>query len=357
MRRFLILIALSASSAIAQVCNSGQVLLKNDNLPAVPGGPTSVSIIQGLCEGEACAAVFNTVGLGPVRVSNASVAYINAGNANGIQAAVDLEIFDGVSFSGATANLGPSLFRWSVATGSSIGLTSSGINIGPDLSSFNIVSTSGKLVIAWWMDFNPQGGTCAGGYTTNFATDYGGGGGFTCNPTITPQHKNLLYISGQGWTDAALATVGGIPLCPFYYAGNWIIRACVDQPPVLQIFGPAPAPAGSFQTLQYSSVQNPGAQYICALSLGTSPGIPWPPYGTVPLNDDFAFEYMLSDILEQPGAPQNWAINFTGALNSTGVAFGTFQVPPIGGISGVQIYFAFVLLSGQISNAASITVL
>jgi len=356
MRRFLILLALGAIPVSAQVCNTGQVLLKNDNLPAVPSGPTTVSIIQGLCEGEGCAAVFNTQSLGPVKLANASVAYINAGNANGIQAAADLEIFDGVSFSGATAILGPSLFRWSVATGSDIGLTSSGINIGPDLSSFNVISTSGKLVVAWWMNFNPQGGTCATGYTTNFATDFTGGGGFFCNPTITPQHKNLLYISGQGWTDAALANIGGIPLCPIYYAGNWIIRACVEQPPVLQIFGPPPSP-GSFQTLQYSSVQNPGAQYICGLSLGTSPGIPWPPYGTVPLNDDFAFEYMLPDILEQPGAAQNWAINFTGVLNPSGVAFGTFQVPPLGGISGVQIYFAFVLTSGQISNAASITIL
>jgi hypothetical protein len=358
MRRFLILASLLASSCLAQTCNTGQILLKNDNLPAVPSGPTPVSIIQGLCEGEACAAVFNTTGLGAVKVDAASVAYINAGNASGIQAAADLEFFDGVTFSGATANLGPSLFRWSTVTGSSIGLLSSGINIGPDLTSYNIIATSGKLVVAWWMDFNPQGGTCAAGYTTNFATDYGGGGGFSCNPTITPQHKNLLYIAGQGWSDASLATVQGFPLCPIYYAGNWIIRVCVEQPPVLTIFGPPTPPAGSYLTLQYQSVNNPGAAYICGLSLGTTPGIPWPPYGTVPLNDDFALEYMLPDIFEQPGAAQNWAINFTGSLNASGLAYGTFQVPPVSGISGITIYFAFVLQNaGRISNAASITVL
>ena len=40
---------------------------------------------------------------------------------------------------------------------------------------------------------------------------------------------------------------------------------------------------------------------------------------------------MLPDILEQPGATQNWAINFTGALNAGGTAFGTFSVPPAHG--------------------------
>jgi hypothetical protein len=359
MRRIILVLVLS-TPAFAQVCNAGQTLLKNDNLPAVPSGGT-VSIIQGLCEGEACGAVFNFASVGPsVKVDMAAVAYINAGNASGIQAAVDLEFFDGVTFSGpsgSVANLGPSLFRWSVATGSSIGLTSSGLNLGPDLSTYNIVATSGQLVCAWWMDFNPQGGTCPTGYQTNFATDNTGGGGFTCNPAVTPVAKNLIYIQGQGWRDASRATVSGIPLCPFYYAGNWIMRVCVEPtgpPATITYFGPPNPPQGLPVTFGFSSPADPNQQYVCGLSLGTSPGIPYPPVGTIPLNNDFALNYMLPDILEQPGAAQNWCINFSGLLNAGGSAFGTFVIPPV---SGVTVYFAFVVITGpgRISNAISLS--
>src|SRR5687767_4882026 len=101
MRHLLIVLFCCVGHAAAQTCNAGQTLLKNDNLPAVPGGPTAISVIQGLCEGEACGAVFNFAGIAPsVKVNMASVAFMNVGNAAGIQAAVDLEFFDGVTFSG-----------------------------------------------------------------------------------------------------------------------------------------------------------------------------------------------------------------------------------------------------------------
>ena len=73
---------------------------------------------------------------------------------------------------------------------------------------------------AWWMDFNPAGGTCATGYTTNFATDYGGGSGFTCNPTSRPPQKNLIYIPGQGWRDASKATRERDPALPVLLRGQ-----------------------------------------------------------------------------------------------------------------------------------------
>jgi hypothetical protein len=362
MRLLLMILLVSAAPALSQTCNAGQTLLKNDNLPAVPPpGPTTVSVIQGLCEGEACGAVFNFASVGPsIKVNLASVAYINVGGASGIQAAVDLEFFDGITFSGpnqSVANLGPSLFRWSTVTGSSIGLVSSGINASPDLSQFNIVATSGNLVCAWWMDLNPQGGTCPTGYQTNYATDYTGGGGFTCSPTVTPPQKNLIYIQGQGWRDASKATVSGFPLCPIYYAGNWIMRVCVEPtapPAIITYFGPPNPPMGLPVSLGFSSPSDPGGSYVCGISAGTMPGIPFPPIGTIPLNDDVVLQYMLPDILEQPGAAQDWAINFTGLLNASGTAFGTFVIPPV---TGVTVYFAFVVLSppGRISNAVSLS--
>jgi hypothetical protein len=357
--RLLFVLFVVVAQSVAQTCNAGETLLKNDSLPANPGGSYPVSIIQGLCEGEACGAVFNFTSVASsVKVKSATVGYINAGSANGIQAAVDLEFYDGVTFSGpnnSVANLGPLLFNWSSATGSSIGLVSSGINIGPDLSSHNIVAASGKLVCVWWMDFNPQGGTCPTGYQTNFATD-NAGGGFTCDPTVTPPGKNLIYIQGQGWRDASKATVSGFPLCPFFYAGNWLMRVCVEPtapPAVLTVFGPPSPPPGLYLTLQYSSPADPGAAYVCGVSLGTVPGLPWPPYGTIPLNDDIALQFLLPDIFEQPGAPSNFCTSFTGVLNPSGLAYGTFLVPPA---SGITLHFAFVTLNGRISNPAAITI-
>ena len=151
-----------------------------------------------------------------------------------------------------------------------------------------------------------------------------------------------------------------MPICPFFYSGNWVIRACVEPtappapPAVLQVLGPLTPPSGFVLTLQYSSPADPGQTYLCGVSLGTTPGIPWPPFGVVPLNDDFALQFLFPDILEQPGAPTDICAGFTGTLNGAGTAFGNFTVPPA---PGITLYFAFVTLNGRISNAASITIL
>ena len=206
----------------AQVCGSGQTLLKNDTLPDVPGGAFSVSVIQGLCEGEAAGCVFDVSGLGPsVTLSTASVGYINVANANGITAAANLKIYDGITWSGGLPTFGALVLDWEAATGSSIQLTSSGIN-EVDLGAFAPTITSGTAVVTWEMQVNLLAGDCPSGYTTNFATDYAGGGG-----GCSPAQKNLIFIQGQGWEDATTAKLGGvINICPIAYAGNWLIRAC-----------------------------------------------------------------------------------------------------------------------------------
>ena len=100
-----------SSLAVAQTCQSGQTLLKNDILPAAGGGSAAVSVIQGLCEGEACGAVFDTSALGSsVRVHTAAIGYFNAGGASGIQAQVNLKIFDGITWSGGIPTLGAEVF-------------------------------------------------------------------------------------------------------------------------------------------------------------------------------------------------------------------------------------------------------
>jgi len=218
------LLALSAALP-AQNCGAGQTLLKNDTLPNVPSGSETVAVIQGLCEGEAAGCVFDVSGLGPsVSLTRASVGYINVASAAGITAAANLKIYDGISWSGGIPTLGTLVLDWEAATGTSIQLTSSSLN-EVDLGAFAPTITSGTAVVTWEMQVNLLAGDCTNGYTTNFATDFAGGGG-GCSPT----QKNLLFVLGEGWRDPATYKLAGIfPICPSAYAGNWIIRACATS--------------------------------------------------------------------------------------------------------------------------------
>ncbi|MFN0008129.1 MAG: hypothetical protein ACKVXR_09500 [Planctomycetota bacterium] len=217
-----------APTARAQSCGSGETFIKNDVLPAIPG-QQAVSVIAGLCEGEAAGAVFNVSG--PVQLRSAAIGFVNAFGFNGAQAVVNLVIYDGITFHPTTGipTLGPEVFDFAAFTGASIGLQSSAINT-VDLSQFDIPIASGKLVMTWWMDINPNG-DCSTGFDSNFATD---------NPTGPPNcnvtQKNLIYILGQGWRDAATAAIGPISLCPLYYAGNWLMRGCVAPDGPIQPF-------------------------------------------------------------------------------------------------------------------------
>jgi hypothetical protein len=228
MRRPLLTLAgalLLATASSAQLCNSGtETFLKNDTLPQIPGAST-VSVIQGLCEDEAAGCVFDVSGLGaPVQINKASVGYVNIASASGITAAVNLVIYDGISWSGGLPTLGPVAFNFGVTTGASIQLTSSGIN-EVDISPYNVTVSSGTAVVTWEMEFN-TGGSCPTGYQTNYATDFAGGGG-----GCSPAQKNLIFITGQGWRDVTTAKIGPggfFDLCPQFYAGNWIIRICAE---------------------------------------------------------------------------------------------------------------------------------
>jgi hypothetical protein len=262
------------------VCGPGQTLLVNDNLPPVPVSLSAVSVIQGLCEDEACGAVFDVSGIGPqVRVRGAAVGFVNGIGLPGLTAAVDLEYFDGITWSGGIPTLGPSVFRWSTATGTNLQVTSSGINTVTLPSTVNVTVTSGKLVCAWWMILNPNG-TCAGGYPTNFATDNAALPGFFCDPTVTPPQKNLIYILGQGWRDAATATVSGIPLCPLFYSGNWLMRACVEPatcPAPLTLGAGTAGTGGIVPTLSTSGgtaqIGNAGFGFAIASGRGGAPAL------------------------------------------------------------------------------------
>ena len=236
----LLVLFASASTLAAQTCGAGQTLLKNDGLPATGGGSAQVSVIQGLCEGEAAGAVFDVSGLGSsLRVNSAAVGLFAGGGANGNQIQGNLRLYDGITWNGGIPTLGPLVYDYTVSTGAGLGLTSSGIN-ELDISAENVIVTSGKLVVTWWSLVNIHG-SCNAGFTTNFATD-NTCAFFNC-PCSSGTRKNLIFIEGQGWRDTSTATVLGFPICGGLinaYNGNWIIRACVEpigcQPP--QNLGP-----------------------------------------------------------------------------------------------------------------------
>jgi hypothetical protein len=182
-----------------------------------------MAVIPGLCEGEAMGCVIDVSSLGSSAVvRSASVAYVNASNQSGIQATVNLEIYDGITWSGnpSLPSFGPKVFDLAAASGSNVALISSGLN-QVDLSAYGATVTSGTAVIVWEMIDNP--GNCASGYQTNFATDHAGGPG-----GCAPAQKNLIFIAGQGWRDVTTAKVSGFPLCPLFVAGNWVARICAD---------------------------------------------------------------------------------------------------------------------------------
>jgi hypothetical protein len=212
-----------AAAAPAQLCGPGESFFKNDDLPQIPSTSATVSVIPGLCEGEAIGAVIDVSSLGAsALIQSASVAYVNAAGAGGIQAEANLQIYDGISWSSGLPTLGTKVFDFNLDTGSSVGLTSSGIN-QVSLASFQPAITSGTAVVVWEMLSNPLGGNCTSGYQTNFATDHTGGPG-----GCTPPQKNLIRISGQGWRDVTTATVSGFPLCPLFVASDWIVRICAE---------------------------------------------------------------------------------------------------------------------------------
>ena len=221
----------------AQGCANGtDTFWKRDVLPNVPAGLTAVSVIQGMCEGESAGVVFEMpAAMGVQRITQVVAPWGAPGGINGFNALLDVEVYDGVSFSGAIANMGTRVFSLSTQLTSNMQATSHGLN-ALDTSTYNIVvgiappngsPAVRRFAICFRCDINLHPtGSCATGWPANFFTDNATAGGFTCNNVITPQRTSLIEIAGQGWRDAALATVQGFQLCPIYYKGIWCIRCC-----------------------------------------------------------------------------------------------------------------------------------
>lgn len=219
---------LSASSA-AQTCDDPtDTFWKNDTLDQVPAAAAPVSIIQGLCAGEALAQVFYLPGGTPKqKLNKVSVGFGHITGAGGFNATANIEIYDGISWAGGLPTLGPKVFDLNDATAGDAQVFSHGLN-EVDLSAFNVEVGDGTnaFVVAWRSNINPNG-NCTTGYPANYFTDYAGGPGCQTIP-----QTSLIDIAGQGWRDASTATVLGFPLCGGllnFFNGNWVIRACSED--------------------------------------------------------------------------------------------------------------------------------
>ncbi len=341
----------------SQTCsNTPGTFFKNDNLAAT-GGLSTFSVIPGLCEGEAAGAVFQLApGAPPQTLRELAVGFGSNGGASGATALLNVEIYDGVTFPGGVPLLGPKVFDLNADTGNDMQVTSTAINVF-DATPYNVVVGNGtsNFVVAFRMGFNPNG-NCTTGFNSNFITD-NGSPGFFCNPAITPPQKNLIFILGQGWQDASTATVQGFPLCPLFYAGNWVIRACTTDaapanPLQVAVTG-SPAPPGGTVFLTFNAPGFQGVPYLAAASFGNTPGTPIPG-GTIPLNYDGMLELSLT-------TPSVF-VQFSGLISAlTGTASGLINVPPLPLLSGLSFYVAFITIPPSpvpfgISDAALVSI-
>lgn len=352
---------LLTSLASAQACPSGMdTFWKVDKLPAIPSGSITISVIPGLCEGEAAANVFTIPGGTPVQRLTQVVAPFGAnGGTSGFTASVNVQVFDGVTFTGAlnTPTLGPKVFDLAADYSSSMQVTSTGLNVF-DMSPYNVLvgqSGLGNFVVAFTMEFNPNG-SCTAGFNANFFTDNDQPGFFGCDPTITPEKTSLMFILGQGWTDVSKATVTGIPICPLFYSGIWGIRACTEDAgagnPLFVTATPNPIPVGGFTSLTFHAPGSEGLPYLAAASFGNTPGIPTAS-GVVPLN----FDGLMSLSLSLPSV----FVNFSGLISATtGTAPGLIFIPNDPAFVGISFYVGFVTLPAVgpwgISSALSLTI-
>jgi len=309
-----VFLLVAASFAPAQTCpgGSGETFWKNDSLPDNPVNPTGISIIPGVCEGEAIATYFQMPGGMPAQtLTQVSVGFGHSAGGAGFDATLNVEIYEGaVTYNpDGTAVLGTKIFDLNADFSQSMQVTSTAINLF-DMTPYN-VEVSDDFVVAFRMNFNVAFPGCpSGGAAANFFTDNAGAG--QCLPGV-----NLLDELTSGWVDPA--TWGPLPpflvLCPSFYAGNWVIRACTEDVPgatgtwtdlgggtvgsngAPTLVGSGPLTAGSVAQLNLTQAP-PNALMLAWLSLSSLPinVLGGTVYATPPINQIFLFSNILGSL-------------------------------------------------------------
>jgi len=322
MRHFLALTLAAgvlASAIPAQSCNNGSTLLKHDVLPP-NGGTFKVAIVPGICVGEAVMKVFDAGG--PVDVEMVAVGFAHKLATNGIQAAVDVEIYDGATVSAAGKyTLGTLLFKLS-NNSTNLQIQTTGLNTYKLPKP--VFVPSGKPVIGFRMIANLANGSCSTGYDANFVTD----NQFTCTAG-----RNVLDALKHGPVDPCTYAGFGARLYPLYYRGDWIIRACV-RPRLAVTWTGNPTPGG-FVSFKFVAPGQAGDNYFALMSGSTKTGLPTP-WGKLPLDLDPLMVCFLSDC-------RGIWLGSTGAFNPNGESFGSLAIPNLAFLrnSNLTLYAAF----------------
>lgn len=319
-----------APHAPAQSCGPDRILLKNDSLPDVPSGQFAVGIVPGLCINEAAMSILQ-VG-GPATVHEVAVMFGQAQGTAGVQAVVDVEIYDGATLNpNGTYTMGPRLFRLSDG-GSNLQIQTHAINTFTLPTPVRV--PGGTVVVGFRMIQTLASGSCQFGYTSNFCVDAAN----TC-----PRGRNILDAIGHGPVDPNSYQGFGIGLCPTFFRGDWIIRACVE--PELSVSWTGNTAPGGFVQVTYNAPGHGGEIYLGlgSNSIGTGVQTPW---GRLPLNQDWLFDCLLGDCRSQ------MLISAHGFLDSQGRGFGGLVIPnlPVLAGSNLHIYLGFVTGPGPFPN-------
>ncbi len=340
---------LVCAPTIAQGCTGTGTFWKRDTLPVVPTGLTAVSVIQGMCEGESAGVVFEMpAAMSVQRITKVVAPWGAALGVNGFQAALDVEVYDGVSFNGANVNMGNLVFSLTNAAQANMQVQSHALN-ELDTSTYNIIVGAAaptgsppvrRFAVCFRCDLNLlPNASCATGYSANFFTDNAQAPGFTCNNVITPLRTSIMEIQGQGWRDAALASVSGIQLCPLYYSGIFCIRCCSEDafPAFYNIFGTGCANTLGTSHLLAAALPRIGQQLIVNVtnvpqqlglmvtgasnSSSTLGSLPFD-LGVVGMPGCFLRTSLdLTDALFTFGQTASWSLNIPNQSNLLGVQF------------------------------------
>lgn len=223
-----LMLAALAPALGAQLCPNGtDTFWQHDTLPQVAPGsvPTGSAVILPFCNDEAAGSYFQLApGQGPQYIKQVSIGYGHVDMETNHQAFLNIEIFEGdVLFNPtSTVTMPPKIFDLQADHGLTMAVTSTGIQ-AYDLSAYNIVVEE-NFVVAFRMLENVDYPGCPAavpGSAANFLTD---GPGF-CEPG-----KSLLDERTVGWVDPADWWFAIFqPICPTFYAGNWVIRACTTD--------------------------------------------------------------------------------------------------------------------------------
>jgi len=282
-----LLAGLFGDSSAAQLCQSpSDTFWKNDMVAQVAPGivPAGAAVLTPMCQGEAGGSYFQVPpGSKPQYLKQVSVGFGDTQGNGNFGAILNIEIFEGnVTFTNPTGNVGmpPKVFDLQADTGLTMNVVSSGISTY-DLSPYNIV-LDGNFVVAFRILSNISFPTCpsaAVGSAANMLTDA------VANPTCTPG-KSLLDERDHGWVDPTTWWFAAFqPICPTFYRGQFVIRACTTDagtwtnlggatplgfsgPPVMT--GSGPLTVGSFNPVTLSNAP-PNALMLTWIALAPVP--------------------------------------------------------------------------------------